>query len=182
MKKIFLLFLGLFLACVFWGCKQNERFTLTSSTTQAETTTQQVQITFFPEDLNYDPNTWRAQRSCYFCTFGEADDLFPHYAFDIWCDSWGRETPKEMALAALVKQYNIPKEKFEEAIRKEAEERLAEGRDLSYEDWELPNTDILYTFDNEVIDAYYRRENPVVPDWTKTVTYESYAAYQAANP
>jgi hypothetical protein len=32
---------------------------------------------------------------------------------------------------------------------------------------ELPNLDIIYTFDNEVINAYYRRENPVVPDWMK---------------
>ncbi len=47
---------------------------------------------------------------------------------------------------------------------------------------EFPNPSILYTFDNEIINAYYRRENPVVPDWSKVTVYESYAEYKEANP
>ena len=78
-----------------------------------------------------------------------------------------RLNPPEMFLVTLIKQYDVPKEKFEEAIQKTAERLLAEGRDLTQEEYELPNADIIYTFDNEIIDAFYRRENPVTPDWLK---------------
>jgi len=78
-----------------------------------------------------------------------------------------KEYPDEMVLITMIKQYNLPKETLEKAVNQAAEHALNNGWDLSDESWELPNADILYTFDNEIIDAYYRRENPNVPDWLK---------------
>ena len=190
MKKISLVFLGFTLVCIFWGCKQNELSDPTSTTARVLTTTQASTITqaetkpegitFLPEDLNFDQNVYPAHRACYFSDFWEARELFPSDAIARWDDFWGRATPTEMCLVAMIKLYNVPKEKFEEAIQRQAEILLAEGRDLSTEDWELPNADIIYTFDNEVINAYYRRENPVVPESGTYQTYESYEEYKKA--
>ena len=58
--------------------------------------------------------------------------------------------PAEMVTVAFVKRFNISKEEFE----------LAVGKNSKYndEDAELPNADIVYTFDNAIINEYYRRE------------------------
>jgi len=90
----------------------------------------------------------------------------------------------EMNLVTIIKWCDISKEDFIEAIEKQKLLRLDYNEwEVNFEDefWEMPNPDIIYTFDNEVINAYYRRENPVVPDWSKTKTYESYEAYLEAN-
>lgn len=72
--------------------------------------------------------------------------------------------PTEMVLVSFIKEYKIPKSVFEEVVQRMAEDMLNEGCDLSNEIFELPNPDIIYTFDNEIIDAYYRRENPLAPN------------------
>ena len=85
-------------------------------------------------------------------------------------------------MANFIKYNNINQEAFLTAVQKMYERYLANGWDISDEAYELPNTDIIYTFDNDIINAYYRRENPVAPDWSKVKTYESYAAYKEASP
>jgi len=72
---------------------------------------------------------------------------------------------QEMVLVTLIKHCNISKQDFERAVEKVVEQYIAAGADMTKEDNEIPNPDIIYTFDNEIINAYYRRENPVVPDW-----------------
>jgi len=84
-----------------------------------------------------------------------------------------------MALVSFIKHYKIEKDDFVEAVQREYEWALDSGCSIYNEDCELPNADIIYTFDNEVINAYYRRENPVVPDEYRT--YESYEEYLRAN-
>jgi len=95
----------------------------------------------------------------------------------------------EMDTVTYIKYCEISKEDFIAALEKNKQHTLglvASGFwpefDFDDERWELPNADIIYTFDNEIINAYYRRENPVVPDWTKVKTYETYADYLAVNP
>ena len=94
--------------------------------------------------------------------------------------------PSEMRVVTFIKKFKIPKDAFvtdlEKQIEIEREIALSMGEDLDVEFREPYNPDIIYTFDNEVINAYYRRENPVVPDWTKVKTYETYAAYLKENP
>lgn len=101
-----------------------------------------------------------------------------------------------MKIVLYLKHYNIPKENYIRAIEDEQQYRLKSHHEtneiygelpleigvLDGEEAEFPNPDIIYTFDNEIINAYYRRVNPVEPDWTKLKTYESYEAYLEENP
>ena len=86
----------------------------------------------------------------------------------------------EMMLVTFVKSFGIPKEKFEEAIRNYMNHNIKYDIDMTFAPFEPPNADIIYTFDNKIINAYYRWKNPVEPDWSKTKTYDSYEAYLKA--
>lgn len=66
--------------------------------------------------------------------------------------------PVEMTLVTLIKHCKIPKKIFEEAVAIEKEKSESAGFDLTHEENELPNADIIYTFDNDIINEYYRRE------------------------
>ena len=86
----------------------------------------------------------------------------------------------EMEMINYIKYNNIIKMDFLVAIQKEYAWSINNRKDITLEENELPNPDIIYTFDNEIINAYYRRENPVEPDWSKIKTYDSYSAYLEA--
>ena len=109
-----------------------------------------------------------------------------YYGFSGFIGDLGKFVPihgdkkDEMELANFVKANNIKKEDFIAAVQKDYEFLLLRGEDIYYEGNELPNADIIYTFDNEIINAYYRRENPVVPEEYRT--YDSYEEYLKANP
>ena len=97
--------------------------------------------------------------------------------------------PDEMTLVTFVKYCEIPREDFVTAIESYKQYKLKLAASSVWAEFEFddemhepPNPDIIYTFDNEIINAYYRRENPVVPDWTTLKTYESYAEYLEENP
>ena len=68
------------------------------------------------------------------------------------------EEPKEMYLKALVEYYGIEKEDFEAAVEKARYQLFRNGCDLLNEDNELPNADVIYTFDDDIINHYYRYE------------------------
>jgi len=71
------------------------------------------------------------------------------------------EEPHEMDLVFLLKKFNVPKEKFIELVKKEeerAKQFAVSGTDVDTEEFEIPNPDIIYTFDNDVINEFYRRE------------------------
>jgi len=90
-----------------------------------------------------------------------------------------------MDTVTFIKYCHISKDDFAVALEKAKRHWLAykiSEIEFDHEEWELPNADIIYTFDNEIINAYYRRENPVEPDWAQVKTYESYSAYLAKNP
>ena len=65
-----------------------------------------------------------------------------------------------MTVVVFIKYYKIPKEDFERAV--EEQRKGVEGlRDRGYEmteEFEIYNADIIYTFDNEIINEYYRRK------------------------
>ena len=65
--------------------------------------------------------------------------------------------PQEMALVTFVKYCKISKTDFEATIEKTKELYNKMGFDMTHEDYELPNADIIYTFDNDIINEYYRR-------------------------
>lgn len=161
----------------------------TIASTQTSATTKSAEITFLPEKikLNDSKNLYSSKepmRDIYFGVFSAIHYVLPDNSWESeWDDDYIRKsTPiPEMLLVYLIRRYNVPKNEFEEALRKEAEKEIGYGYDLSEEEYELPNADILYTFDNEIIDAYYRRENPVVPDWETLKVYDSYSAYLEEN-
>jgi hypothetical protein len=66
--------------------------------------------------------------------------------------------PTEMTTVAFIKHFKIPKEKFMELVEEDEKISTSMGLNLSTEDYELPNADIIYTFDNDIINYYYRRE------------------------
>lgn len=86
-----------------------------------------------------------------------------YYDFnDFYTNGISAKEPKEMALVSFIKYFNISKADFENKI-KEVTQIFMEtsgGDAFRYhtEQYELPNADILYTFDNDVINEYYRYE------------------------
>lgn len=67
------------------------------------------------------------------------------------------ETAEEMILVSFIKRYSITREEFDAAV----EQFIANNKDYNdfrQEEWEIPNGDIIYTFDNEIINNYYRYE------------------------
>jgi len=160
------------------GCGENnssKTFVVTQAT-EFHATAQSYQnideITLAPKSIQLnDIYHYNYFRLIYYTSFPGAEKLFPYpFAIEKWMDELGREGryfPPEMILVTLVKRYDMPKNKFEDAVRLAAEKLINEGRDLSEEQWELPNADIIYTLDNEIINAYYRRENPMMPYWMK---------------
>jgi len=125
----------------------------------------------------------RTKRILYYELSGVYLDLVPEDE----CDELLRQLdsdaePLEMTLITFIKHFNIPREDFEKALEKEREWSIRNEIDLSSEAYELPNVDILYTFANEIIDAYYRIEHPVAPKSGSYTTYESYEEYLRANP
>jgi len=102
-------------------------------------------------------------------------------------DKGNPQEPQVMVMIDFVKHYGITKTEFEQAAKKHYQSNKNIGLDSGNEQYEIPNTDIIYSFDNEVINAYYRRKAPVVPDWLTDDTahkpvYESYSAFKAVNP
>ena len=68
----------------------------------------------------------------------------------------------EMEIVTLIKYYNIPREAFEKIVeeKRQSNEKLRDewGVDITGDNYELYNLDIIYTFDNELINEYYRRK------------------------
>ncbi|MCI9448901.1 MAG: hypothetical protein HFE30_01440 [Clostridiales bacterium] len=67
--------------------------------------------------------------------------------------------PPEMYIVSFIKYFHISKEEFERvcAERRAFMEQMP-SYDVNGEDYELPNPDIIYTFDNDIINEYYLRE------------------------
>jgi len=190
MKKLFALVLAmnalLLSSCNQQGTKETtsstEETMITVTTSATETTIPQITPDQLPKPdeirLKDDHYAWYEgfvpkYRSIYFGfsgTIGDLGEFVPIHG----------DKTDEMEMANYVRYNNIRKEDFIAAVQKDYELCLWRGEDIYDEGAELPNPDIIYTFDNEIINAYYRRENPVVPE--KYKTYESYEEYLKANP
>lgn len=67
------------------------------------------------------------------------------------------ELQEEMMLVSFIKRYNIKREEFDLATA-EFEAYWGSKGYTNWEEYEVPNGDIIYTFDNEIINYYYRYE------------------------
>ncbi|MBR3991776.1 MAG: hypothetical protein IKI91_06530 [Clostridia bacterium] len=115
-------------------------------------------------------NTVPKYRSTYYANIYEVWELVDREELTQWRSEtmvfdrvYGIE-PDEMYLVTFIKHFHITREQFDtalEELRKNDEERLnREGSNDKPKDerFEIPNGDIIYTFDNEIINNYYRRD------------------------
>lgn len=107
-------------------------------------------------------------------------DLVSPEELNEWCEKYYSENsdmadlftvgssasePKRMAVVDFILHFNIPKEKFEEANNTWCHRMIKWGdvpvmnpKDYKkQEEFEVYNVDIIYTFDDEIINAYYER-------------------------
>jgi len=103
----------------------------------------------------------RSYRLIYYRIPSPIDDLAGEegYAFlDETSAQAGSEELPEMLLVSYVKKFNISKEIFENALIEIKNNYHNAGVDTKNEEYEIPNADIIYTFDNDIINEYYRRK------------------------
>ncbi len=63
-----------------------------------------------------------------------------------------------MLLVSFIKHFNITREQFDSAVEEFIKRNTEAGWDMTREENEVPNGDIIYTFDNKIINEYYRYE------------------------
>lgn len=105
----------------------------------------------------------------YSLTYPHAQLVEDKEAFDKWYEEIVvTDDMDEMLLVTFVKHFNIPKEDFEKAneewiriITEDGDTPVMPPFDTAHEAEldEVPNADVIYTFDNEFIKEYYKREN-----------------------
>jgi len=107
----------------------------------------------------YDDGVDRLYRLTYYRIPGVISDLVPDDKYMAWADQyfWNKKDEfTEMPLVTFVKHFDIPREDFERAIAKLAILHAENG--TGDEEFEVPNADVIYSFDNETINRYYRYE------------------------
>jgi len=67
------------------------------------------------------------------------------------------QEPQVMLLAMMIQYFNIPREEFDKAEQQYIDVCISMDMDMTTELWEVPNGDIIYTFDHAIINEYYRR-------------------------
>ena len=126
-----------------------------------------------PEEVFQDWAYFPSYRVIYYAIDGVYTELIP-YTYDspemkAWSEFFesmriinGQNVESnEMALVTFVKYFNIPRADFEKAIEKQRQNQIEllgmNESNADVEGFELPNADIIYTFDNDIINEYYRR-------------------------
>ena len=194
MKKIYILSLLFAVALLLTSCTLNVEPQLDETTAQSVVETTVISMPPFPsiapetiivfEDPHdalyiHDPHMEIVYRAIYYSI---SESIYRLGEFD------GSISTDEMALLFWVRHHNISREDFMVAVQLDYEGIIARGWDVHSEGAELPCPDIIFTFDNEIINAFYRRENPVSPEWwplgeaDNVRVFESYSAFRAANP
>ena len=188
MKKAILVIVAFFITLTFAGCQEGcvpSSRTSTTGTSESETTTttnegvpSSTSQTTYPSDLpQYVPGSIKIvpkeqlladfnfevlhYRNVYYEIEGFYSALVPHEEGLAFMEPYyqtNHEEPQEMILAAFIKYFNVPREEFDKATEKLINARISLGDDMTHEQWEIPNGDIIYTFDNDIINEYYRRE------------------------
>jgi hypothetical protein len=101
-------------------------------------------------------------RYCYY-RLGEVRDMFSQEEVDKFETQWDKEHPNSKPIETcmivdFVQYFNIKKEDFEMAIKKWIYWSQWAKVSIENEEYEIPNPDIIYTFDDDIINEYYRRK------------------------
>ena len=177
MKRcISLLAVLLCLLCVLLSACQPETSDTPGDPTTGTPTTTTQQGKDLPEyqpgSIKLAPLDWfeysfdRQYRHTYYTIWGEFMELLSEEEmqdFYVWSEEGAKnvnygETQEEMLLVSFVKRYDITREEFDSAVEKFIAFNQEMGWDMTGEEYEVPNGDIIYTFDNEIINHYYRYE------------------------
>ena len=101
-------------------------------------------------------------RAVYYELDAVVENMANQEEMEVWYSeyqkTYSKKEPDEMFYVMFIKRFNIPRTDFEEFIKDREAVYLERGTDTSDEMYELPNPDIVYTFDNAIINEYYRRE------------------------
>ena len=97
------------------------------------------------------------KREIYYKIDSAFEDIVGSDAADAAFESAGENEPTEMRLVTFIKHHNIQKKDFEKAVARLKKILESHNMDIYNEEYELPNADIIYTFNNKLINYYYRR-------------------------
>ena len=61
-----------------------------------------------------------------------------------------------MLLVAAIKHFNVSRKQFDKAVTETIAQNMEYGVDMTEESGEIPNADIIYTFDDAIINNFYR--------------------------
>ena len=136
-------------------------------------------------------------RAVFYMIPGYIDDLIGPESINAWLRNtwvgWLQE-PNEMFLLAAIKYFDISKNALFSIAATEEEGNWflhnAGNINLYNEFYETPNLNLLFTFNNDLINRYYSRDLVVaqaayneLQEWLQhNEPYESYSAFRAANP
>lgn len=180
MKKISSLFLILLVCvCIFYSCSpdnnleniKSEQHAVSQSNTDISNNgiknTTEESGGEMPNDSGGADITPRKYRTCYYSVTYSFAELVGIDEYWNWAEKYNTENPddtNEMVIKKFVQHFNISRENFDKANLKHAKIR-AEGVDdypvMNPKDYadqepdEIYNADIIYTFDDEIINNYY---------------------------
>jgi len=97
-------------------------------------------------------------RHVFYSVPGEILDLVSGEELRDFFAGIGDESYEEMTLMRFVQHFNISRGDFDSAVDRIKMLHQMRGANLSDEMYELPNADIIFTFDNDIIRYFYRRE------------------------
>ncbi len=109
-------------------------------------------------------NFERKYRHIYYTIYGAFDSLLTEEElkdYDEWFDKKAKEEgygefQEEMFLVSRIKRHNSAQEECDLWVEELKKSNESWRLDMTHEENELPNADIIYTFDNDIINEYYR--------------------------
>ncbi len=174
MKKMFnIIILLLALSFCLFGCSNND--TTETNPTLSDTTTKIVEeskniteaLTETGQtDIGEGMIVQEKYRQCYYRIFYQLAQLVDPEELDAWEDevyAFDHDETNEMVVKLFIQHFNISKEDFEKANLELAKALYEPGSEImmnpkdyvNQEMYEIYNADIIYTFDDEIINEYY---------------------------
>lgn len=113
-------------------------------------------IKLYPFDAQIWPNG-KPYRDCWYVDptsfkLGQTPEEVTYYLAHVERD------PERMLCVQYIEYFKVSKEVFTAEMERLRKFYESSGADMSLEELELPNADIIYTFDDKIINYYYRYE------------------------
>lgn len=114
------------------------------------------------ENIEYDFKFEMHYRCVYYVVYSEYFELVDDQnAVNVWYRSFDQNNQvneiREMMLVAFIRNFGITRGQFDQATEQYKKACNLLKQDVMSEKFEIPNGDIIYTFDNAIINEYYLR-------------------------